>query len=143
MVNFSRAIRQPGRLARCRTTVMLPVNNLPAIRIGSKESSQILGLAPGSSKGPSPAYRELLLDDRRSLRLRPSEMLPAVESDHLTGHRWRRQYEAQRRRNLLWAGAAAQRHRRALPVEFLRALPWAWQCRTGSDAVNPDARRQS
>jgi len=63
------------------------VNKLPTIRIGSKESSQILGLATASNEHPIPAWREPLLDDRRPLRLRPSEMLPAVEGDHLTGQR--------------------------------------------------------
>src|ERR1700745_123433 len=100
MVNFSQTIRQSGRLARCRTTVILPVNNLPTIRIGGREASEILGVGLASRGPPLPAWRELLLDDRRPLRLRPSEMLPPVEGDHLTGHRRRRQNETQRRCNL-------------------------------------------
>src|SRR5271166_2472557 len=142
MVNFFREMPQSGRPPRCRTTVTLSVNKLATARIGEKESSRILGLArhPGSVSFPRRVGS--LFDNRWSVRLRPSEVLPAIECDHLTGHRRRAQYEAQRRRNLLRAGTAPQRHCRALPGEFLRTLPSARQRRTGSDAVHPDARRE-
>ena len=90
MVNFLWTIQELDRFARRRTTVTLPVNKLSTIRIGRKESSQILGLASASNEHPIPAWREPLLDDRRPMRLRPSEMLPSVEGDHLAGHRRRR-----------------------------------------------------
>ncbi len=47
-----------------------------------------------------------------------------------------------RRGDLLRAGAALQRHARALARELLRALTRARQSRPGSDRVDADARRQ-
>ena len=68
--------------------------------------------------------------------------LTPVQGDHLAGHRRCRQDKAHSPRNLVWAGAAMQRHRRALPDELFGALTRARQCRTGSDAVHADPRRE-
>src|SRR6266403_1317366 len=70
----------------------------------------ILHLAHGRGTPSTPAWRELLLENWQTLQLGPSEMLAAIEGNHLTGQRRRRQDEAHRRRDFLRAGAATQRH---------------------------------
>ena len=83
MVNFFRTFQRSVRLALGRTAVMLPVNKLAPY----KESNQILGLGIGVERASHSRIERTLLGDRWPLRLSPSEMLPAVEGYHLTGHR--------------------------------------------------------
>ena len=141
MVNIFCSIQKPAHFERCRISVISPVNKLCSRRSAVKSRAESLKLELGLRWViPFPHCASSLFDDRQPLRLGPAQMLTPVQGDHLAGHCWRRQDKAHGGRNLLWAGAAMQRHRRALPDELFGALTRARQCRTGSDAVHADPR---
>src|ERR1700722_15229456 len=71
----------------------------------------------------------------------PLQMLPAIQRQHLSGHRRQGQDGDDGAADLLRARAVAQRHRLGLAVELRLGLALAGQRRTGADGVDPDARR--
>ena len=143
MVNFLHSIQKPAHMERCRINVTSPVNKLCSRRSAVKSRAESLKLELRLRWViPFPHCASSLFDDRHPLRLGPAQMLTPVQGYHLAGHRRRRQDEAHSSRNLLWAGAAMQRCDPALPDELFGALTRARQCRTGSDAVHADPRRE-